>query len=58
MLTVAARIAKEWLTNAGLELAIFKPEWMVITRTRKYNDMIVDIEGTLVRICNNLGPVT
>lgn len=56
MLTAIERIAKEWqlLANAGLELVIFKSELMVITKTRKYNDMVVDNEGTSVRTCNGL----
>lgn len=54
LLTISANRVKAWLANAGLQLALQKCEAMIITNTRKNNDMRINIDGHLVTTCKSL----
>jgi len=44
-----------WLTQAGLELAAYESETIVITNKRRHNDMNITIDNTVIGAATNLG---
>lgn len=45
LLTVSADRVKDWIANAGLQLALKKCEAIIITNTRTHNDLRITIDG-------------
>lgn len=54
LLNISANRVRDWLTNAGLKLALHKCEVMIVTNTRTHNDMRIIIGGHQVTSCDSL----
>lgn len=54
LLTISANRVKDWLTNAGLQLALHKCEAMIVTKTRTHNEMRIIIGDHQVATCESL----
>ncbi|KAL4148054.1 hypothetical protein QTP88_002358 [Uroleucon formosanum] len=54
LLTAGAGVVVKWMADMGLELTIHKSEVMIITNTRRHNDIRISIEGIEINTVSSL----